>query len=393
MSQPTAVSPSSGPLQVPAPRTPSLRELHTLHGHKWATVDPDVISMTVAEMDFPLAPAVADALRRAIDQSDLGYALAAPRALVDSLTAFAARRLNWAIDPDQVRVVPDVVVGLVELCRAATAPEDGIGFATPAYPPFYTELGRLGRPLVELGLTPDGGLVLDDLDRALASGMRVLVLSNPHNPTGRVLPREEMEAIAERCAAAGAWVLADEVHAPLVLPGATHLPWLEVSDAARRCGIALTAASKAFNLAALKTAFIITADTGADGLVNRLGPHHHHASLLGEIAAEAAFRDGDTWLDAVIAQLDDNRTRLDQLLAERLPKVSWRPPQGTYLAWLDCRALELPGEPAEIFLQHGRVALGHGPDFGRAGEGHVRLNFATGSEHLDEAIRRMAAVH
>ena len=152
----------------------------------------------------------------------------------------------------------------------------------------------------------------------------------------------------------------------------------------------MTSASKAFNLAALKAALIVTADPAARDLVARMPPLHEHAGLLGVIAAEAAFDDGDAWLDAVIAQLDANREQLTRDLARELPNIAWRPPQATYLAWLDCTGLGLGDEPAEIFLAQGRVALGRGLDYGAPGAGHVRLNFATSPEHLSEAVARMA---
>ena len=368
---------------------PALSELRDRRSEKWALFDPDVLSMTVAEMDFPVAPAIRHALIATIERSDLGYGIPAPRTLRAALAEFAGRRLNWAIDTEQVTVVPDVMVGLIELCRVIAGPGGAVGFATPAYPPFFGELGSAGLRVVPVGLAPDGSVDLGELDAALEGGIKAFILSNPHNPTGRVLPRAELEAIAERCAARGAWVLADEIHAPLVLPGATHLPWLEVSDAARRCGIALTSASKAFNLAALKTAFVVTADPRARALAESAGPQHEHASLLGEIAAEVAFREADEWLDAVIGQLGRNRSQLAAELRKQLPAVRWRPPQATYLAWLDCRGLELDGEPAEVFLHRGRVALGAGLDYGAPGAGHARLNFATSPQHLTEAIVRM----
>lgn len=370
---------------------PALSGLHERRGEKWAPFDPDVLSLTIAEMDFPLAPPIREALIAMIERSDLGYAVRPPRALRIALAEFAARRLNWTIDTEQVMVVPDVMIGLVELCRVLAGPGAAVGFATPAYPPFFRELGSLGMRVVTVGLTPDGSIDLDALDAALEGGLSAFVLSNPHNPTGRVLPKSELEAIAERCAARGTWVLADEIHAALVLPGATHVPWLEVSDAARSCGIALTSASKAFNLAALKTAFIVTADERARALADRIGSQLDHASLLGEIAAEVAFVEGDTWLDAVIDQLDRNRSQLATELRECLPAVRWRPPQATYLAWLDCRGLDLDGEPADVFLQRGRVALSAGLDYGEPGAGHARLNFATSAQHLSEAVARIRA--
>jgi cysteine-S-conjugate beta-lyase len=289
-----------------------------------------------------------------------------------------------------VTVVPDVMVALVGLCRVLVGPGEAVAFASPAYPPFFTELREAQRRLISVSLGPRGKIDLDSLDAALAQGTRVLVLSNPHNPTGRVLSRDELRVIAERCAAAEAWVLADEIHAPLVLPGVTHTPWLEVSDAARAYGIALTSASKAFNLAALKTAFVVTAETATRDLVRRMGPQHDHASVLGEIAAEVAFREGGQWLDRVITQLDHNRAHLTNELAARLSEIEWTPPQATYLAWLDCRRLSLGDEPAAVFLRHGRVALSPGLDFGPEGAGHVRLNFATSPEHITDAVGRMA---
>jgi cysteine-S-conjugate beta-lyase len=366
-----------------------LIELQQRRSEKWALFDHDVLSLTVAEMDFPILPEVAQALAATIKRSDLGYGVPASRRLCDALAGFAARRLNWRLDPDQVTVVPDVMLGIVELCGAIAAPGGAVGFATPAYPPFFREPALAGLGVVPIALTLDGSIDLDELDAALRAGIRVLVLSNPHNPTGRVLPLAELAAIAERCAEHEVWVLAGEIHAALVFRGQAHVPWFEVSDAARRWGIVLTSASKAFNLAALKTAFLVTADPAARSLVQDIGPQHDHASLLGEIAAEVAFRDGDRWLDAVVDRLARNRDHLGVKLHQRLPDILWQPPQATYLAWLDCRGLNLEDEPADVFLQRGRLALAPGLDYGQPGAGYVRLNFATGPEHLTEAVTRM----
>jgi cystathionine beta-lyase len=369
---------------------PGVEEMHQRAGAKWAAYDADVLSATIAEMDFPLAPAVADALRKAIDRGDLGYPAPATPTLRRSFARFAARRLDWTVDEEQITLVPDVMIGLVELCRVIAAPGETIAFATPTYPPFFSMLPTAGVRLTEIDLLPDGSLDLDGLDAALAAGARALVLASPHNPTGRALAREELEAIADRCAEREAWVLADEIHAPLTLPGATHIPWLEVSDAARHWGVSVTSASKAFNLAALKTALVVTADPAARDLVDRMPRLHEHAGLLGVIAAEAAFDDGDAWLDAVIEQLAANREQLEQDLAKRLGAIAWRPPQATYLAWLDCTGVGLGDEPAAVFLKDGRVALGRGLDYGAPGAGFVRLNFATSPGHLSDAVARMA---
>jgi cysteine-S-conjugate beta-lyase len=369
---------------------PDLATLHQRRSEKWSGGEEDVLPSTVAEMDFPLAPEITAALHAAIDRHDLGYTPPSGTRLPAAFAGFARRRLGWTVDQDQITLVPDVMAGLIELCRVLVEPGEQVAFFTPAYPPFFDELPQAQVHLVQLPLEPDGVIVDLELEAALAGGVRALVLTNPHNPTGRVLSRPDLEQIAELCDSFGCWVLADEIHAPLVLKGATHTPWLEVSDAARERGIALTSASKAFNVAGLKTALMITASDRAREAVGRVPSLTDRVGLLGVIAAEAAFTFGDRWLDAVRDQLTANRQVLGDLLAAQLPKINWSPPGASYLAWLDCRALGLSDNPSETFLQRGRVALSRGLDYGREGAGFVRLNFGTSSEHVTDAVHRMA---
>ena len=387
-------APSGRRAPVPATdldlRVPPLHELHTRRSEKWADHEPDVLAATVAEMDFPLAPPVTKTLQAALDRHDLGYAYGITPALADAFTGFARRRLDWTVDPDQLTLVPDVMWGILEAARLLAGPDRTVAFAEPAYPPFLTEPAGAGLAGRSVPLHADGALDLDALDRTLTEGTRVFILASPHNPTGRVIPRDELVRLADLCASHDTWVLADEIHAPLVLPGATHVPWLEVSGAARERGIAFTSASKAFNLAGLKAALAVTASDRARDAVARLPPMGEHAGLLGVLAAEVAFVHGDPWLDAVLATLDANRALLADRLAAELPEVRWTPPQATYVAWLDCRALGLGDDPAAAFLRDGRVALSPGPDYGAAGAGFARLNFGTSPELVAEAVRRMA---
>jgi cysteine-S-conjugate beta-lyase len=372
---------------------PDLAILHKRRSEKWSSHESDVLASTVAEMDFPLAPDVVAALHAAVDRHDLGYTPPEPTQLPAAFAAFAGRRLGWTVDQDQVTLVPDVMAGLIELCRTLLAPGEQVAFFTPAYPPFFAELPQARVDLVLLPLRAAAVVDLEALEAALAGGVRALVLANPHNPTGRVMPRAELEQIADLSASYGCWVLADEIHAPLVLEGAAHTPWLEVSDAARDRGIALTSASKAFNGAGLKTALMITASDRAGEAVRRVPPLTDRVGILGVIAAEAAlaaFTHGDRWLDAVRARLATNRELMGELLAAALPRITWTPPQASYLAWLDCRALALGDNPAETFLARGRFALSRGLDYGREGAGFVRLNFGTSAEHLTDGVRRMA---
>ena len=371
-------------------QVPDLATLHKRRSEKWSGHEPEVLPSTVAEMDFPLAPEVAAALHAAIDRHDLGYTPPTATQLSEAFAGFALRRMGWSVDQDQITLVPDVMAGLIELCRVLLAPGEQVAFFTPAYPPFFAELPQARVELVQLPLGADAAVDLEALEAALAGGVRALVLTNPHNPTGRVIPRAELEQIAELCASYGCWVLADEIHAPLVLEDTIHTPWLEVSDAARERGIVLTSASKAFNLAGLKTALVITASDRAREAAQRVPPLTDRLGLLGVIAAEAAFAHGDRWLDAVRTQLAANRAVLGELLAAELPKITWTPPQASYLAWLDCRAFALGDNPSETFLERGRVALSRGLDYGREGAGFVRLNFGTSPEHVTDAVRRMA---
>jgi cystathionine beta-lyase len=382
-----ARSESTGAIDL---QVPDLATLYGRRSEKWSGPEPDVLPLTVAEMDFPLASEVTAALHAAVDRHDLGYTAPAAARIGAAFAGFAQRRLHWTVDPEQVSLVPDVMAGLIELCRVLIEPGAQVAFFTPAYPPFFAELPQARVELVQLPLDTADAVDLEALEAALAGGVRVLVLANPHNPTGRTVPRPVLEQIAEMCVAYDAWVLADEIHAPLVLEGATHVPWLEVSDAARNCGIALSSASKAFNVAGLKAALVITASDRARDAVRRLPPLTDRVGILGVVAAEAAFTAGDRWLDAVQAQLAANRTLLDQLLAAELPEIAWRPPEASYLAWLDCRALTLGDDPATIFLRKGRVALSRGLDYGREGAGFARLNFGTSPEHVADAVQRMA---
>jgi cystathionine beta-lyase len=360
---------------------------------KWHTYPPDVLPLPVAEMDYPLAPAVQDALREAVERSDTGYAMAVP-ALGEALAGFAARRWSWQLDPAAVTPVADVAVGSVELLRALTRPGDRVVISPPVYPPFFSWVPEAGRELVEAPLRhgPDGWrLDLAALETAFAAGAKVYVLCNPHNPVGRAHEPDELRVLVELASRHGVTVVSDEIHAPLVLPGATFTPFLTVPGAAQ-IAVAVLSASKAWNLAGLKCAAVVTASERMATAAGAMPPDNSwRAGHLGVLASVAALTDGGAWLDRLLVSLDRRRAQLGTLLAERLPQVAWQPPEATYLAWLDCRALGTGDVPREQFLEKGRVALEPGLRFGRQGGGHVRLNFATSAEILDEATIRMAA--
>ncbi|MEV0199665.1 MalY/PatB family protein [Nonomuraea sp. NPDC050691] len=394
--------------------TYSLEQLRQRRSMKWRTYPADVLPLWVAEMDVSLAPEVADALREAIETGDTGYP--AGTEFAESLAGFAARRWNWdGVEVDRVALTPDVMLGAVQVLRLITDPGDPVVVNSPVYAPFYAFITHDDRRIIEAPLTQDLRIDLETLEETFrrareqsGKGKIAYLLCNPHNPTGTVHTHEELAAVATLARRYGVRVVADEIHAPLVLPGAEFTPYLSVPGA--EDAFSLMSATKGWNLAGVKAALAVAGPEAAADLRRIPEEVHHGASYLGVIAHTAAFRHGDTWLDALLAGLDANRALLGQLVAEHLPGIGYTRPEGTYLAWLDCRSLDLGPEeaatglavvtdlagPAQLFLEHARVALSSGYIFGTGGAGHVRLNFATSQAVLTEAIARMgraAALH
>jgi cystathionine beta-lyase len=366
-----------------------LERLRLRHSAKWARYPADVLPAWVAEMDFPLAPAVRIALAEAVELDDTGYAWPEGLGLAESFAEFAAARLGWQVDPARVSPSSDVVGALTAVLRTIAEPGDRVVINTPVYHPFFALIEELGCEVVEAPLL-GGQLDPEAIERSFAAGARALILCSPHNPAGTVPTAAQLAAVAAAAERHGAWVLADEIHAPLTLPGAEHVPFLAVSAAAAERGIAFCSASKTFNLAGLQCAQIVTASDNAAEVIGRLPFLATHCGHLGAIASVAAFRDGAAWLDDVIAVLDHNRTLLGQLLADHLPEVGYEPPQAGYLAWLDLRALDLGEDPTEVLLERGRVALSPGPQFGPQGAGFARLNIGTSPALVEEAVERIA---
>lgn len=235
-------------------------------------------------------------------------------------------------------------------------------------------------------------LDLDALDGAFAGGARCWLLCSPHNPTGRVFFRAELEAAAELADRYGVTVLADEVHAPLVLRGGPFVPWATLpAESAARC-VTVVSASKGWNLPGLKCALAVAGSAAiADAFARVPAEVPFGAGILGVAASEVAFRDGVGWLDDLLRHLADVCDELGRLLAERLPAIRWCPPEATYLAWLDCAALGVGDDPATAFRERGKVALGRGADFGDPGRDFARLTFATSRGILAEGVERMRA--
>ena len=379
----------------------SIEQLRQRTSAKWHYYPADVLPMWVAEMDVPLAEPIAQGLRHAVEIGDTGYA--AGHAYAHALKDFAAARWGWDGFPaDSAKSVPDVMMGIVEVLRLISEPGDPVVVNCPVYPPFYAFVTHAGRRVVESPLTEEGRIDLHRLeDTFRALNRAVYLLSSPHNPTGAVHTREELTAVAGLARTYGVRVIVDEIHAPLALPGAQFVPYLSVPGS--EDAFSVLSASKAWNLAGLKAALAVAGPEAQSDLDSLPEEVAHGASHFGVMAHTEAFRHGGDWLDALLRGLDENRSMLMEFLTDRMPELQCRAPQGTYLAWIDCRALGLHDEgsagpgvvselegPARYFLDQARVALSSGHVFGTGGSGHVRLNFATSQANLLEGLERMA---
>ncbi|MFD4577694.1 MalY/PatB family protein [Streptomyces sp. NPDC058417] len=360
---------------------------------KWRTHPDDVLPLWVAEMDVPLAEPVVRAVTDALALGDTGYP--AGTAYAEALAAFAAKRWDWhGLAVERTAIVPDVMMGAVEMLHLVTGPGDPVVLNPPVYPPFFQFVAHMDRRVTEAPLGPDGRLDLDAVARAYRTataggGRAAHLLCSPHNPTGTVHTADELAALAALADRYGVRVVVDEIHAPLTGDGTAFVPYLSVPGAEN--GLSLMSASKGWNLAGLKAALAVAGPAAAADLARLPEEVSHGPSHVGVLAHTAALTDGTAWLDALLSGLDANRRLLRELLAEHLPQVRYQPGESTCLAWLDCRALGLGDDPAAVFLERGRVALSAGPDFGTGGAGHVRLNLATTPEILTEGVRRMAS--
>lgn len=372
----------------------SLKRLRTRRSVKWRAFPQDVLPLPIAEMDFPIAKPIRAVLIDMIERSDLGYSGIIPE-LPKAFADYSLRNWGWHVDQSQVRLANDVGVAGVELLRILTQPGDKVVLNSPVYLNFYSWITEANCSLVDVPLLPQDGewvLNFEGLEAAFAQGAKVYLLCNPHNPVGTVYTKDELEQIADLAHKYSVIVISDEIHAPLTYVENKFIPYLSVSRNAATTGICITAASKSWNLAGLKCAQIISADSAMFERLNRLpisGPWR--SSILGTWASVAAYNESEKWLDSILETLDENRYYLADLLREYLPKAKYVIPESTYLAWVDLSEYQIE-KIGEHILEHARVALSHGHEFGPNSAGFVRINFATSQSILKEAIVRISRV-
>ena len=370
-----------------------LTELQKLHSSKWLRYAPDVLPMHVAEMDFEVDPGVRAMLTEMVANSDLGYLGPIPE-VAEAFAGFAQRHWGWTPDAAQVRMTTDVGVGVVEVIRALSKPGDKVIINSPVYHSFYMWLDELKLTTVDAPLIHDGDdwrLDLVAIESQFAAGARFILLSSPHNPVGRIHTLEELTVIAELSNKYNAYVVVDEIWAPLIYSGQTFIPYLSIPAAHRR-GIVITSSSKAFSVAGLKAAIIVTQNQEMFEELNAMPEANHwRASLLGGFAMAKSYNDGDKWLAKTMAQLDHNRKLVKELLAKYFSEAKYVIPESTYLAWIDISHLGYGDNAAERLIEEKKVAFNPGTEFGAQFGAYIRLNFATSPEIIEEGIKRLAS--
>ncbi len=367
------------------------------HSIKWRRYDDDVLPMWVADMDFASPAPVLRALQERIAHGVFGYEGPHPE-LIEAIVAWLARRYGWQVPPEAIVLLPGLVSGLNLVCRAYGYIGDHVVMLTPVYPPFLTAPPNQGLVADQVPLRPvaDGPRWRYEIDyeaftAAIGPRTRIFLHCHPHNPVGRDYTPAELEQLAAICLERDVLIVSDEIHADLMLNGQPHTPMAALAPAiADRC-VTLMAPSKTFNLPGLGCSFAVVTnprlrarlEQAAAGLVP-------HVNALGMTAAWAAYTEGETWLTALLTYLRANRETLLAFMDEHMPAIRCTAPEATYLAWLDCRRADIPGDPYRFFLDKARVATQSGTDFGRSGEGFIRFNFGCPRSLLLQALERMA---
>jgi cystathionine beta-lyase len=361
---------------------------------KWNTYPADVLPAWVAQMDFPLAEPIRAILKDALERNDVGYPIGlSATGLPEVFAERMADRFGWQADAGFAEVITDVVQGIYVAIEVLSEPGDGVIVQTPIYPPFLNAVKDTKRRLVENRLVdgPNGWEIdFSGLRAGIDARTKILLLCNPHNPTGRVFRREELEQLAEIVCDHDLVVVADEVHADLVFDGRSHIPIASLNDDIAARTITLTSATKAFNIPGLRCAI---AHFGSERLRKRYRSIPRHVrggiGLLGIYATMAAWQESQDWLDTVRDYLQANRDFVAEFVGARLPNIVHHPCEATYLAWLDCSAVDLPSSPSRTILKEQRLALNEGRTFGAGYEKFTRLNFATSRQILAEILERI----
>ena len=366
------------------------------NSYKWDSAgDADILPMWVADMDFRTAPPVVEALRKRVEHGIFGY-VRVPDAYYAAVTNWFARRHDWQIEKEWIIYTTGVVPALSAVIKALTAPGDKVMVQTPVYNCFFSSIrnngcGMIANPLIYRNGTYQ--IHFADLEQKAADpSVKVLLLCNPHNPAGRVWTKQELTRIGDICIRNNVWVVADEIHCELVFPGHTYIPFASISQEFLMHSVTCTSPSKAFNLAGLQIANIISADTNIRTKIDKAINVNEvcDVSPFGVEALIAAYNDSEEWLEELKQYLFDNYNYLRAYFAEYLPEFPVSILEGTYLVWVDCSVLnQSSDEIIKTLLEKEKIWVNEGSLYGEAGEGFIRINIACPRQQLIEGLNRL----
>ena len=375
------------------------------HSVKWEHMPPvegkkrdELLPLWIADMDFPCAEPVLDAMHKRVDRQIFGYSAAEEETYLNSVKGWFSRRFGWEINTEHIQHAPGIVPALAVLVKAFSEAGDGIIIQQPIYYPFMSVIKANGRELLNNALIEkDGEYFMDyeDLEeKASLPSTRMILFCSPHNPVGRVWKEDELKKMAEICLKHDVLIISDEIHCDIVREGVNHIPLDKLMNDDRI--ISCTAASKSFNLAGMQTSNIIlkTPELRKAWGEEILGRSClFGANPIGIVATKAAYDEGEAWLDQVNAYIDDNLKFVGEYLKEHMPEAKYRISEGTYFAWIDFRAYGYSAEELEERVQkRGGVLLDEGYIFGEEGSGWERINVACPRSILEECLKRMKEV-
>ncbi|MGB8215482.1 MAG: PatB family C-S lyase [Anaerolineales bacterium] len=365
---------------------------------KWNRYDPDVIPLWVADMDFRASDPVIQALQEHVAHGNFGYPEWNPSyeaaELREAVLGYLERQYGWQVESQALVFLPAQAIGLFLSCRALALPGEGMLVQTPAYGTVYDAHAKAGLRIntSEMVRNKDGHyeIDLDLFEKTIASYTRLFILVNPHNPLGKVFRRDELQAMASICLHHDMYIISDEVYGDIIYPPHRHIPIASLAPEIADRTVTLISPGKSFCLAGMRLAVaIVTNPELRRRLLAVMDGSVTFPNVLSVTAAAAAYRQEDRWLDEVIAYLEANRDFLWRSFHLQFPGISMEKPEGTFLAWLDCRTARLPGGPHRFFLEQARVACNNGADFPPGCEGFVRLNFACSRLVLEKAVQQM----
>lgn len=365
---------------------------------KWDTIPADVLPLWVADMDFPVAPAIQRALVDRVSHGIFGYANV-DHTYYDAIISWFGRRHDWSIQREWIRYTTGVVPAISCCLKALTLPGERVLVQTPVYNCFFSSIRNQGCDIVENELVRHDDTYVIDWDdfelKCADEKVTVFLLCNPHNPAGRVWTAEELGRMGQICRRHGVRVISDEIHCELVMPGYTYTPFAAVNDTNLNNSVTLNSPSKSFNIAGLQIANIVCPDADVRRRVDRVINIYEVCDVnpFGPIALKAAYNESERWLDELIPYIHGNYQFLKSYLAEHLPSVDVVRLEGTYLAWVSIRSLGINGdEAARLLLKDGKVFLCSGMLYGkRAGRDYLRVNLACPRGLLREAMSRVVA--